>query len=420
MPNFTAVSPSQTGNKPKNIKSNNQKIVLSLLRSSDALSLSEIAAQVNLSKTTITKIVNALMEKGLVHSIGKGSSTEEGGKRPELFAFCADYKYIVVLELGGHSIRGALVNMSCKTKAEHQYFFSSSASYEESISATVTVIRELLKEGGIAWKNLCGIAIGCGGIVDSQNGILRFAMHNSWGSNLPIVEDLKKKIEADIPIYVDNSCRFFGYAEINDSCNQNQAGSCVTIYTSGSTGGSLLLNHNMLHGNNGFIGEFGHIIVDPTSRIQCSCGGYGCFETMVSTKTLIENAYHNYKSYPDSLLYQKCADGTLKLQDIFDASNKGDPFSCDLINDIAKYFSILIHNIILLHDPQNVIIQGPYTQAGDYFINTLRRKMDAFPFYKIKRHLNISYSSMDPVTALFYGASLYAVDTFFKNEKLYD
>ena len=92
MPNFKAVSPSQTGNKPKNIKSNNQKIVLSLLRSSDALSLSEIAAQVNLSKTTITKIVNALMEKGLVHSIGKGSSTEEGGKRPELFAFCADYK----------------------------------------------------------------------------------------------------------------------------------------------------------------------------------------------------------------------------------------------------------------------------------------------------------------------------------------
>lgn len=64
--------PRRKSSKPRNIKYNNQKLVLSLFRYAGKISVSEIASQANLSKTTITKIVSDFLEKGLIISAGKG------------------------------------------------------------------------------------------------------------------------------------------------------------------------------------------------------------------------------------------------------------------------------------------------------------------------------------------------------------
>lgn len=66
--------------KPRHIKWHNQKLLLSMLRAEEALSISEISAKTSLSKTTVKKILQSLSEDGLVCSVGKGASTEEGGK----------------------------------------------------------------------------------------------------------------------------------------------------------------------------------------------------------------------------------------------------------------------------------------------------------------------------------------------------
>ena len=69
----------------------------SLFRTADVLSVSEISEKINLSKTTVTKMMGDFVARGLIKSAGKGSSTDEGGKKPELFELNADYAYIVVL-----------------------------------------------------------------------------------------------------------------------------------------------------------------------------------------------------------------------------------------------------------------------------------------------------------------------------------
>ncbi len=409
----------QTGNKPRNIKSNNQKVVLALLRQKKVMSLSEIAEQVNLSKTTITKIVSTLMEKKYVISVGKGSSTEEGGKRPELFSFDVTCAYSIALQLRGGMMVGALMDLSSRVLEEYEYNLPRELLYEDYVSAAATVVKELLTISGKKPEQICGVVLGCDGIVDAIRGILRFSVHRKWDLNLPIAADLKEKIGLEIPIYVDNSCRFNGYAELKAK-EKDMYGSSITIYTSYSTGGCILFDGRMLHGENGFMGEYGHVIVNPNSTVRCTCGGYGCFETMVSPTALLNNAYEGYEQYPDSLLYRKAKEQSLEYRDIFDAANLNDPFACKLMDQMAKYFAILIHNITLLHDPQNVILQGVYTEAGEYFINSLRKTLNDMPFYKIKRNLNISYSTVNPKVAFFYGASRYVADTYFNDEARYE
>ena len=92
--------------KPRNIKYNNQKLVMSLFRWAGKLSVSEISEQVGLSKTTIKKIIGDLMKKNMLLSAGKGESTEEGGKKPELFIFNPTFRYIVLVNIPHYSCPG--------------------------------------------------------------------------------------------------------------------------------------------------------------------------------------------------------------------------------------------------------------------------------------------------------------------------
>ena len=93
-----------TSRKPKNIKYHNQRLILALLRSREVMTAGELAEQAHLSVPTITKILAELQARGLVRSMGKGNSTEEGGKKPELFALNGAHRYVISITAGSERI----------------------------------------------------------------------------------------------------------------------------------------------------------------------------------------------------------------------------------------------------------------------------------------------------------------------------
>ena len=73
--------------KQKTLKQINRKVILNILRNSGELSIAELSKEVNLSKPTLMTIMNYYIENKLVVIAGKGNSTEEGGKKPNIFKF---------------------------------------------------------------------------------------------------------------------------------------------------------------------------------------------------------------------------------------------------------------------------------------------------------------------------------------------
>jgi len=68
--------------KQKILKQINRKHILNMLREYDEISIAELSKKANLSKPTIMKIMKYYIDKGFIVISGKGSSTEEGGKKP--------------------------------------------------------------------------------------------------------------------------------------------------------------------------------------------------------------------------------------------------------------------------------------------------------------------------------------------------
>ena len=84
----------------------NKVKVLSLIRKTEDLSRAEIAKLSGLSAPTVSRIVEALLEEGLVREIGAGVS--RGGRRPTLLKFSDQSNFIIGIDLGTTHIYGVL------------------------------------------------------------------------------------------------------------------------------------------------------------------------------------------------------------------------------------------------------------------------------------------------------------------------
>jgi predicted NBD/HSP70 family sugar kinase len=408
----------KTSNKPRHIKYHNQKLILSMFLREDVLSIAEIATRINLSKTTATKVVNNFEKKGLILAVGKGNSTDVGGKKPEMFAFNASYSYVMAAAINPANITCAVMDLKCRIIKERTADCFPKSSYKDVVQNLADIIHGLIKETGLKFDKFHPIVIGCEGIIDADNGIIHYPLHHKWGQNLPLCKDLARTLSFPANVCIDNNLRLSGYADMimNEAFYDSQV---VITTTAISAGGSILENQQLVHGSNGFVGEVGHMILEPNSAIRCNCGGYGCFGALVSPEAVFAKAYKQCSAYPRSSVYSKARNKTLEMADIFEASNQKDPFACDLMNQIIDYFAIVIHNIVLLRDPAKITIHGIYTAAGDYFLKNLRKKVNSLPFYKMKRDLPISYTSIAKLNSLI-GAGLYGVNMLLDINSLYD
>ena len=182
--------------KPKNIKFHNQRLVLSLMRQNAVISASEIAQRINLSITTVVKILVVLQENGLIKSMGKGSSTDEGGKKPELFAINESYKHVIAIYAGPDFIQAAVTDLNCRVISHHNYPYKVPESLEQSMQDIADCARAAMEENGLQPDDICAIPVGFDGIVDTESGIIYYPIHNSgWGRNIPAQEMLERRID---------------------------------------------------------------------------------------------------------------------------------------------------------------------------------------------------------------------------------
>ena len=72
---------------PTSLKHRNRKIVLDCFRDYQEHTVADIVTRTGISKLTVMRAIQFFCAKNIIVSSGKGSSTEQGGKKPEFFRF---------------------------------------------------------------------------------------------------------------------------------------------------------------------------------------------------------------------------------------------------------------------------------------------------------------------------------------------
>jgi len=203
-----------------------------------------------------------------------------------------------------------------------------------------------------------GIGIGVPGIVDS--GIV-----TACTANLPELEGIaladRMQQQPDLPIWVANDAHLMALAEWRYGAARHCTDAIFLTIGTG-IGGAMLIDGQLYTGHQGRGGELGHIIVDINGK-PCGCGGKGCLEAHASVKALMEDYI---KEHPE----QKEVTGN----DIIARYRENQPAAVTALERHFKYLGAGIAGMINIFSPQKVIIGGGISEAGNDYIDAIRRR----------------------------------------------
>lgn len=404
--------------KPVNIKQHNQKLVISLLEKKEILSAGELTSLTGLSKTTVSKILAELCKQGIVCSAGKGESTAEGGKKPELFQIHADFAATVVLSMYNKGVLDcAVIDLGLNIIYREKYTLNEDCDYSELIAVMKRALIIVQDSGALAGKHVCGVAVAHNGAVNRNRGEILYPAQSARASFYPICSDLMGVLPADVPVDIHNFCHYAGCAELLFECNENYEKLAV-ISCNETVNGCLLENQQMLSGSGGIAGVIGHLIVDPKSSTRCYCGCRGCIESLISERAVAEMAKELSFSFPFSPVARQTQEHGVDMEALMRSAMEKEMFAEAVFAPVIENLVLLIHSISCLIDVPKVIIQGVYARAGEEFLNLIREKLHAYNKLSLHSEPEVEFSQYsmkgeeEDELACLYGAGYAVANTF--------
>lgn len=377
--------------KPKDIRKNHYTRILEMLLSNEALEISEIADSLHLSKTTVAKLMNTLVDKQCVLPAGKGDSTDEGGKKPQRFEINAQKVYFIAAMYSAprSTIEYRIYDLRLGCVANGREPVERRLPYEQVIRRSARLIRRAIREMSIADEQVYAVAYCGSGIIDAQNGIVIVASLTDWPPNLHFRDDLKKELALPCEVYFDNASRYLGLSEMT-ARNLPADMRMATIYSSEAIGGSIVRDGAIETSRDGFIGEFAFLLVDPQGAAPLDRS----FNARASATALLDACYSRFEASAPTALAAGLQAHTLSPQEVFSAANAGDAFACQVVDEFAHWFAVACINIAYINDTDLIVIQGDFATAGPRFIEKLREEIESYEnnVFPYQKRIQVEYS----------------------------
>lgn len=368
-------------------KQHNSRLILKTIYNTTGISRADIARNTGLTRATVSKIVSAFIEDGLVEENGVGPSA--GGKPPILLGVPDNARRLICLDLSKDPFQGALVNL--RGKILQRIEIPLNGRLGESAIDLVSQLVNQLRECCI--NPILGIGIGSPGLVDTRNGIIKKAVNLSW-QDVP----LKSLLEAqqDLPVFVANDSHLAALAEY--SFGSSDTRNLVLIKTGRGIGAGIVLNGQLYYGEGGSAGEIGHVTV-VHQGIQCSCGNQGCLEAVAGVQALIEQA----QAIPAD---QWQGPKPTTWEAFCDAVHRGDPTAQQLVATAGEYIGIAVANLVGILNIRHIVIAGAMVPLGKELLTAVRQQMNRYVFPAVAEQTNVNFTSLGVDLALLGASAL--------------
>lgn len=341
---------------------NKKKIVKSFFYNLNS-TIPELAKELNLSIPTVTKLVNEMVDDGILNDYGKSDS--KTGRKPSTYGLNPQSGYFLGIDIKWNHINIGVCNFNGEiVKQDFDIPYSEQNSPLDELNEICNISRDFVK--GIEESKILNACVNIGGRVNPTTGY-SYSMFNI--SETPLTEIISEKL--NIPVCIENDTRSMTYGEsIRGSINGEK--NILYVNLGWGLGLGMIINGELYEGKSGFAGELGHINAFD-NEILCHCGKKGCLETEVSGLALHREIMSQIKDGKASILSQKIENNeTITLNDIVDAVNAEDFLCIDLIEKIGEKLGKHLANLINIFNPELVVIGGTLSAAGDYLIQPIK------------------------------------------------
>lgn len=413
----------KTGYTPQTIRNKNNQVIFNALRTQGPAPVRDLVEASNLSKTAVQRIINNMIDSKIAKCLGKGESTDVGGKRPDVYVLDNQAAYCLCCYFSdkGYCIAAFDIHYNQIAIVDMMNQFDR-LSYTETIDHIAASITKTLEEHSYIPARLTGIVFSCSGIVSSYSGTLvNPILHPHWGTDLPFIDDIRARLNMDCPMYLDNSIRYSAYDTLNLEPSFRDQNVVFVNYYRENVGGCVMRRGYLVHGRTGLVGEFGHITTDYTFCEACSCGKTGCIESVVAQSHIVARAKRELPLWPSSPLHNV---SNLSLADISNAADSGDPFAKRQMDLIVQQFTTLFYTLHIVFDPDLFVFSvfAPDIPMN-YFCTELAQAVNKASLNNVQVPLQINILpngdfdqlAANILTSTFSGSAHFCFDQFFSH-----
>jgi len=251
-------------------------------------------------------------------------------------------------------------------------------------SATLAALLAVVDELWAGNPGVEAIGVGAAGLVEWPGGIARWAPHNTY-RRLELRRLLHER--TGLPTIVDNDANAAALAEARFGAGVG-GGDLVLVNVGTGIGGGLVLGGRLDHGQHGFAGELGHLIVDPDGDL-CACGNHGCLEAMASGTTLGRLGREAAAADPGGRLaaLAAAAGGPVTGEVVFAAAGEGDKAALALFERIGYWLGVGIASLVTIFDPDLVVVGGGVAATGELLLTPARTSFERYVHGRVHRDL---------------------------------
>ena len=354
----------------------NRALVLNVLRTQHSRSRSDLSRDLQLSKVTISAVVNGLLAERLVVEDGERRLIGPGGEeahppfpRPgQQLRGRGGYRGDPDPGSRQHSPRGAdrpgAEDYRKKPRPEKRRFPGGGNG------------RDLLRQAEVGGSCVLGLGISAAGIVEGQSGLIKFSPDFGW-REVNLADSFRQA--TSLEVIVDNCTRAMALGE---RWFGNARGVRNALYVSVGYGlGSALILNNQIYDHHS---EFGHLHVTD-DRIRCDCGNFGCLEAVCSGRAIEEAA----KS-----AYQNRNGKRLTARELAGMAESGDAGARALFVAAGTHLGRALSLAANLFNPEKIIVGGGVSLAGELLLEPLRQEFEAHAMEVIRVGTSIEPSAL--------------------------
>jgi predicted NBD/HSP70 family sugar kinase len=345
----------------------NRGLVIQALFDLGPTSRAELARRAGVNRTTISGIVQPLIDNDVLVETEPGRSKRSGGKPARPLWFSPSARPICGVLLMPDAVQACLVTLDGAIIGKNRVALPKG---DGPVAPIIKAIKKSMRSALVAaTRKPLGVGVAVGAMVDTDRGSI-VAMNLAPSlDGCPLADELGG--EFDLPVRLDHhprallvGDRWFGKGR--------GAAQFAVIYTGEVLGGAFYFDGHLYRGVAGAGGELGHTFVQVGGAL-CRCGRRGCWDTIATLGWLRNEAKAAQLPKPaemnSGLLMRLVVAGDAR------ASELADRYAHNIAVGIANVQQTLAPNHYILHG--DVVLGG--TALIEAITNHVRRLVPSRP-----------------------------------------
>ncbi|PNR92579.1 ROK family transcriptional regulator [Petrotoga sp. 9PWA.NaAc.5.4] len=388
----------------KKIKNNNLKLVLMEILQNGPISRADISKRTHLTRSTVSQLVEKLIEEGLVKEMNKEEKKEGPGKKAILLSGENEKFYVIGYDLTITNSKLIVMNLKGDIVKKSSFLplkeLISIQNIELIVKSFYKSIESIKKELNISNDAIRGIGVALPGLVSHKNKSISFTPNLEQYFDFQSIEKFSEKL--DIPIIIDNNANMKALGELIYGIGK-EFNNFLFVNVSYGIGAGLIINGQLFRGKYNLTGEIGHVKVVEDGDV-CSCGMRGCLETFSSVRSIVKKYYE---------LSGKNLDKKFNIDTIVKKARKGDEIAIKIIRDSGFYLGKVIGNTLNIINLETVVFGGEIIEYWDILENDFYRGLNETALDLVRKNITIQLSKLgDEITAI--GAASIVLEDIFR------